>query len=89
VSLSGAFWEYLGEGAVFVGVVLEVICERKLILKNDGNRCDRLEGFGGYILIAGLAISLAALISTNEYFNDTIAYLNLRASQAPWKLLKR
>lgn len=35
MGLSGEFWEYVGEGTVFVGVVLEVICERKLILKND------------------------------------------------------
>lgn len=32
------------------------------------------------ILIVGLAIALAALVGTNEYFNQTIAYLNLKAS---------
>lgn len=74
--------EYIGEGLVFVGVLLEVLCERELILKSNEPRRDRLEGIGSWVLILGLAVSLAALIGTNEYFNTTIADLNLKAAQA-------
>jgi hypothetical protein len=80
-----ALWEpleYLGEILVFVGVVGEVLTERKLILKEDEERRDVVEGFASWILVAGLAISLAALIGTNAYFNGTIAALNLQAEKA-------
>jgi len=78
----GELWEYIGEGTVLIGVVLEVICERKLILKNDAERRDRIEGVGGWILVVGLCISFSALIGTNEYFNGTIADLNTQTSSA-------
>jgi hypothetical protein len=76
------FWEYLGEGLVFIGVVLEVICERKLILKEHDERRDRLERRGGWILVVGLAISLAALAATNEHFGGTIAELRSQAAES-------
>jgi hypothetical protein len=76
------FWEYAGESLVFVGVVLEVICESKLVLKNDTERRDKLEGRGGWVLIAGLVISLGALWATNKFFNETIADLRQQAESA-------
>jgi len=74
--------EYVGEALVFLGVVGEVLAERKLILKNDELRRDSLEGFASWILIAGLAISLGALVGTNEHFNSTIADLNNQAAKS-------
>jgi hypothetical protein len=51
----GELWEYIGEGTVLIGVVLEVICERKLILKNDAERRDRIEGWeDGYWSLASV-----------------------------------
>jgi len=86
--IGSKFWEYVGEGLVLIGVVLEVICERKLVLKNDDARRGRLEGRGAYMLIAGLAVSFAALIATNSYFDKTIADLNLKSSQADERAAK-
>lgn len=74
--------EYLGEILVFIGVVGEVLTERNLVLKGAGEKRDALEGVSSWILVVGLAISLAALIGTNEYFNGTIASLNLQAKRA-------
>jgi hypothetical protein len=81
----GWLWEpleYLGESLVFIGVLGEILCDRKLVLKKDEARRDAIEGFCSWILVAGLAISLSALIGTNEHFSGTIAELNLKASQA-------
>jgi len=74
--------EYLGEIRVFIGVMGEVVTERKSILKDDEGTRGAVEGIASWILVAGLAISLAALIGTNGYFNRTIALLNLQARQA-------
>ncbi|MDE3188492.1 MAG: hypothetical protein KGM96_13340 [Acidobacteriota bacterium] len=74
--------EYLGEILVFIGVVGEVLTERELVLKDDEEKRDAIEGVSSWILVAGLAISLSALIGTNEYFNGTIAALNLQAVKA-------
>lgn len=74
--------EYFGEVLVFVGVIGEVLTERKLILKDHHERRDTVEGISSWVLIAGLAISLSALIGTNRYFNETVASLNLQAQQA-------
>lgn len=75
-------FEYFGEGLVFIGVVLEVLCERKLVLRKNDARRDSLESIGSWVLIVGLAVSLAALIGANEHFNGTIADLNFKSSQA-------
>jgi hypothetical protein len=74
--------EYVGETLVFLGVVGEVLAERKLILKNNELRRDALEGFASWVLIVGLAISLGALVGTNEHFNSTIADLNNQAASS-------
>ncbi len=74
--------EYLGEILVFIGVVGEVLTERNLVLKGAAEKRDAVEGVSSWILAVGLAISLAALIRTNGYFNRTIASLNLQAKQA-------
>ncbi|HUN83311.1 MAG TPA: hypothetical protein VMU48_02980 [Terracidiphilus sp.] len=76
------FWEYTGESLVFVGVVLEVVCERKLIFKNEDECRERWEGRGSWLLIAGLAISLGALWATNKYFKETIAELSRQSETA-------
>jgi hypothetical protein len=68
--------EYLGEALVFVGVIIEVFAEWGEPEKK------KLAKVGSIVLVIGLAISLSALIGTNEYFNGTIADLNLKASQA-------
>ncbi|MGA2909942.1 MAG: hypothetical protein ABSE36_19770 [Terracidiphilus sp.] len=68
--------EYIGETLVTVGVVGEVFAEWR-----DPHR-RRLGRVSSLVLIGGLALSLAALVGTNEHFNVTIADLNLRASQA-------
>ncbi|HVN93571.1 MAG TPA: hypothetical protein VMT38_07740 [Terracidiphilus sp.] len=82
MGLAGEIWEYIGEGTVLVGVVLEVICERKLILKNDTEGRGRIEAAGGWVLVVGLCISFSALVGTNEYFNSTIAVLNAQTYSA-------
>lgn len=74
--------EYIGEGLVFLGVLGEVLCERKLILRDKEEARDSLEGTSSWILVVGLATAFAALIGTNGYFDRTIADLNLQASQA-------
>jgi hypothetical protein len=74
--------EYFGETLVFLGVVGAVLAERKLILKNNELRRDALEGFASWVLIVGLAISLGALVGTNEHFNSTIADLNNQAARS-------
>lgn len=66
--------EYLGETLVFIGVVGEVYAdwgehERKSLAR-----------LSSVVLIVGLAISLAALIGTNENFNGTIADLHTQAA---------
>jgi len=68
--------EYVGEALVFIGVVGEVWAEweephKKLIAKTSS-----------ITLIVGLALSLAALIATNEAFNGKIAELNAQAKEA-------
>jgi hypothetical protein len=45
-------------------------------------RRDALEGFASWVLIFGLAISLGALVGTNEHFNSTIADLNNQAARS-------
>jgi hypothetical protein len=82
---AGTFWEiceYFGEALVFVGVVGEVLAERELIFKEDELRRDSIEGIASWVLVVGLAASLAALIGTNEHFNGTIAALNKAAGDA-------
>jgi hypothetical protein len=74
--------EYFGETLVFLGVVGEVLAERKLILKSNELRRDALEGYASWVLVAGLAISLGALVGTNEHFNSTIADLNTQAARS-------
>src|SRR5690349_1272089 len=74
--------EYVGEALVFLGVTGEVLAERRLILKNNEMRRDALEGVASWILIIGLATSLAALVGTNEHFNSTIADLNNEAARS-------
>lgn len=81
--LMDSLWEpleYVGETLVFLGVMGEVLADGKLILKNDESRRGAVEGLSSWILIAGLAISLGALIGTNEHFNSTIADLNNQAA---------
>ncbi len=68
--------EYVGETLVFIGVVGEVFAEWR-----EPHRV-RLGRISSLILIAGLAMSLAALIGTNEYFNGTIADLNAQAAHS-------
>ena len=68
--------EYVGETLVFLGVIGEVFAEWK-----EPHR-KKLAKASSIVLIVGLALSLAALIGTNEHFNGTIAQLNLQASQA-------
>lgn len=68
--------EYAGETLVFIGVVIEVIAEWKEPEKK------RLAKIGSIVLVIGLAMSLAALIGTNEHFSGTIADLNNQAAQA-------
>jgi hypothetical protein len=68
--------EYVGEALVFVGVVGEVFAEW------HEPECKRLAKASSLVLIVGLGLSLAALVETNEYFNGTIASLNLKSSQA-------
>lgn len=74
--------EYAGETLVFLGVVGEVLAERKLILQSNDARRHSFEGFASLVLIVGLALSLAALIGTNKYFNGTIANLNNQAAES-------
>ncbi len=74
--------EYLGEALVFLGVVGEVLAERKLISKNNEAGRDAIEGMASGVLIVGLGVSLGALLMTNEHFNARIADLNLKAAQA-------
>lgn len=65
--------EYVGETLVFIGVVGEVLAEwREPHRKNLGK-------LASIVLVIGLAVSLAALIGTNENFNERIAYLNAEA----------
>jgi len=66
--------EYIGETLVFIGVVGEVFAEW-----TEPER-RRLAKAASIVLVIGLAISLAALIGTNEHFNDTIAGLNAQAA---------
>lgn len=66
--------EYVGESLVLLGVVGEVFSDWR-----EGNRLAKVSSL---VLMLGLALSLAALRRTNEYFNETIAGLNLKASQA-------
>lgn len=73
---------------MFIGVVGEVLTERKLILKNEEEKRDAIEGVASWVLVFGLAISLAALIGTNGYFKGTIASLNLQAQQAEERAAK-
>lgn len=61
---------------MFFGVVGEVFAEWK-----EPHR-KKLAKASSVVLIVGLALSLAALIGTNEHFNGRIAQLNLQASQA-------
>ena len=68
--------EYIGESLVFIGVIGEICAEWQEPHK------DRLAKASSLVLIVGLAISLAALIGTNESFNGTIASLNLKAEEA-------
>lgn len=67
--------EYVGEAFVFIGVVGEIVAEWR-----EPYRL-RLGRVSSLILIVGLAVSLAALIGTNEYFNGTIAKLNARSAR--------
>jgi hypothetical protein len=73
--------EYAGETLVFIGVVGEVFAEwtepeRKKISK-----------ISSIVLVIGLAISLAALIGTNEQFNGTISDLQTVVSDAKQQAL--
>lgn len=71
--------EYVGEALVFIGVVGEVFAEWR-----EPER-KKLAKVSSLVLIIGLALSLAALIRTNEYFNDTIASLNGQAADSSQK----
>jgi len=68
--------EYVGETLVFIGVVGEVFAEW-----TEPER-KKLGKASSIVLVIGLALSLAALIGTNEYFNGTIANLNFQAGQS-------
>lgn len=68
--------EYVGETLVFIGVVGEVYAEW-----TEPHR-KKLGKASSIVLVIGLGMSLAALIGTNEYFNDTIADLNNQAAQS-------
>ena len=68
--------EYIGETLVFIGVVGEVFAEWR-----EPER-KKLGKASSIVLVIGLALSLASLIGTNEYFNGTIAELNLQAAKA-------
>lgn len=74
--------EYVGETLVFAGVVGEVFAEW-----NEPER-KKLARVSSIVLVLGLALSLAALIGTNEHFNETIAGLNLKSSQATERAAK-
>ncbi len=68
--------EYVGEALVFIGVFGEVYAEW-------GERhLKRLAATSSITCIAGLAVSFAALIGTNEGFNTIIANLNKQAADA-------
>jgi hypothetical protein len=68
--------EYVGEALVFIGVVGEVFAGW------TEPECKRLEKISSITLVIGLALSLAALIETNESFNRTIADLNVQAARS-------
>jgi hypothetical protein len=68
--------EYVGEALVFIGVVGEVFAEWQ-----EPER-KRVAKVSSIVLIIGLALSLAALIGTNEHFNGTIAKLNSQAAES-------
>src|ERR1700722_1260246 len=68
--------EYVGETLVFFGVVGEVFAEWKEPHRTKLGRVSSL------VLVAGLALSLSALIATNESFDHKIAELNLKAAGA-------
>jgi hypothetical protein len=68
--------EYVGETLVFFGVVGEVFAEWREPHRTKLGRVSSL------VLVVGLALSLAALIATNESFNHKIAELNLQAAGA-------
>jgi hypothetical protein len=67
--------EYVGEALVVVGVVGEVWAEWR-------DTKNKLAKIFSVVLIAGLAISLAALKQTNEDFEEQIAESKVKASQA-------
>ena len=71
--------EYVGEMLVFAGVVGEVFAEWR-----EPHR-QRLGRVSSILLVVGLALSLAALIGTNEHFNSTIAGLNSQAAESSRK----
>jgi hypothetical protein len=66
--------EYVGEVLVFIGVMGEGFAEWAEPQRKKLARVSSL------MLVVGLAISLASLIGTNEYFNSTIADLNAQAA---------
>jgi hypothetical protein len=68
--------EYVGETLVFIGVVGEVYAEWGEVEKKKVGKAFSL------VLIVGLALSLAALIATNEGFNGKIADLNGQAARS-------
>jgi hypothetical protein len=68
--------EYVGETLVFIGVVGEVFAEWREPHRNELGKASSI------VLVIGLALSLAALIGTNEYFNGTIATLKYAAGLA-------
>ena len=69
------FLEYVGETLVVVGVLGEVLAEWP-------DTKNKLAKIFSVVLVAGLAISLAALKQTNEDFNGRMVASNLKASQA-------
>jgi hypothetical protein len=68
--------EYVGETIVFIGVTGEVFADWK-----EPKRV-RLAKASSLVLVLGLALSLVALIGTNEHFNGTIADLNAQAGKS-------
>jgi len=74
--------EYVGESLVLLGVMGEVYADRK---KPEH---DNLAKRSQLVLIIGLAMALAALIGTNEYFNMTIADLGLKAAESEERAAK-
>lgn len=74
--------EYVGESLVLLGVMGEVYADRSKPERDNLAKRSQL------VLIIGLAMALAALIGTNEYFNMTIADLRFKTATSEERAAK-